>query len=107
MLTNGAARSRNMRVPSWRAVFAHTVAFVAASTLWACANDTNTSPSVRQAAQAGNRSEAPNAEVIPGQYIITFADSVRDVPGLAKRLAAQYGHEPMFVYESALRGFAA
>lgn len=107
MLTNGAGGSRSTRVPSWRAVFTHTVAFVAASMLWACANDMNTSPAVRQAASTGNRYEAPNAEVIPGQYIITFVDSVRDVPGLAKRLTAQYGHEPMFVYESAVKGFAA
>jgi subtilisin family serine protease len=52
-------------------------------------------------------SAAPESELIPGQYIITFADSVRDVPGLAKRIAAQYGHEPLFTYESAIKGFAA
>jgi serine protease len=31
---------------------------------------------------------------------------VSDAPGLAKRIAAQYGHEPLFVYESAIKGFA-
>jgi subtilisin family serine protease len=52
-------------------------------------------------------SNESNPELIPGQYIITFADSVSDVPGLAKRIAAQYGHEPMFTYTSAIKGFAA
>lgn len=108
MFTNGPAGSRTTRAPMWRTVFTHTAAFIAASMVWACANDTNTSPVARQAAPStGHRNDAPNGEVIPGQYIITFADSVDDAPGLAKSIAARYGHEPMFVYESAIKGFAA
>ena len=32
---------------------------------------------------------------------------MNDVPGLAHRIAAQYGKEPMFTYTSAIKGFAA
>jgi subtilisin family serine protease len=44
---------------------------------------------------------------IDGQYIITFDDSVSDVPGYAKRMAAQYGEDPLFIYSDAIKGFAA
>jgi len=45
--------------------------------------------------------------VIPGEYIITFADSVSDVSGLAKKIANQHGASPRFTYTSAIKGFAA
>ena len=51
--------------------------------------------------------KAPQAQAIPGQYIITFADSVSDVPGLAKQLAAQSGATPTYTYSAAMKGFAA
>ncbi|MFN2566022.1 MAG: S8 family peptidase [Gemmatimonadaceae bacterium] len=47
------------------------------------------------------------AEVIPGQYVVVFRTEVRDVPGLARQLAAAHGASPRFVYEHALKGFAA
>jgi subtilisin family serine protease len=47
------------------------------------------------------------SQAIPGQYIIAFNDSVGDVPGLARKLAAQYGEVPLYIYSSALKGFAA
>ncbi|MDQ3950856.1 MAG: S8 family peptidase, partial [Gemmatimonadota bacterium] len=47
------------------------------------------------------------AEVIPGQYIVVFKQDVRDVPGLARQLTAAHGGSLRFVYEHALRGFAA
>jgi serine protease len=50
---------------------------------------------------------AEKARPIPGQYIVTFVDSVSDVPGLARRIAAQYGNDPMFTYSNAIKGFAA
>jgi len=94
----------------WRVV-ARAVSLTCMAVTWACSNnEPSTSPALR--ARAANR-DAVNTpsesrpEVIPGQYIITFADSVSDVPGLAKRIAAQYGHEPMFTYTSAIKGFAA
>ena len=47
------------------------------------------------------------ADAIPGQYIITFADSVSDVPGLAKKYAAQSGETPLYIYTASIKGFAA
>ena len=44
---------------------------------------------------------------IPGQYIITFRNDVSDVPGLAKRLAAENGAQLGFTYTSAIKGFSA
>ena len=46
------------------------------------------------------------AQAVPGQYIVVFKDTVRDVPALANRLARGHGGTPLFVYEHALRGFA-
>jgi subtilisin family serine protease len=53
-------------------------------------------------------SPAPHAgDVIPDEYIVTFRDDEKDVPGLAKQLAAQHGGTVRFTYTAALRGFAA
>jgi aqualysin 1 len=80
-----------------------------AAVSWGCRDAQ--SPTAVSGLTAGSRhslsSAAPEAELIPGQYIITFVDSVKDVPGLAKRIAAQYGSEPLFTYEAAIKGFAA
>ena len=46
-------------------------------------------------------------QTLPGRYIVVFKDSVSDAPGLAHRLAASQGATPRFVYERALKGFAA
>ena len=46
-------------------------------------------------------------ERIPGQYIVAFKEDVRDVPGLARRLAAAHGGATRFIYQHALKGFAA
>ena len=48
---------------------------------------------------------APAAQA--GKYIVVFKDDVRDVPGLARVLAAQHGGRPVFTYEHTIRGFAA
>jgi aqualysin 1 len=85
------------------------VALTLAGLSWGCRDAQ--SPTAVSGLMAGSRhslsSAAPEAELIPGQYIITFVDSVKDVPGLAKRIAAQYGSEPLFTYEAAIKGFAA
>ena len=47
------------------------------------------------------------AQTVPGQYIVVFRDSVDDVPGLAYGLAAAHGRAPRFIYQHALKGFAA
>jgi hypothetical protein len=49
----------------------------------------------------------PGPEPIPGQYIIAFKQEVRDVPGLARGVAAAHGGSVRFIYEHALKGFAA
>jgi subtilisin family serine protease len=51
--------------------------------------------------------QAAAADAIPDQYIITFVDTVKDVPGLARTIAAQSGDAPLHVYTSAIKGFAA
>ncbi|MFL5381581.1 MAG: S8 family serine peptidase [Longimicrobiaceae bacterium] len=56
-------------------------------------------------APAPARSASTGARKIPGQYIVVFKDDVRDVPGLARRLAAAHGGKTLFIYESALKGF--
>ncbi|WP_373064520.1 S8 family serine peptidase [Gemmatimonas sp.] len=60
-----------------------------------------TQPAV--AAPAFTQSAAQDRPV----YIVTFKDAARDIPGLARQLAAGDGSTPRFVYEHALRGFAA
>ena len=47
------------------------------------------------------------SEPIAGKYIVVFKDGVRDVPGLARALAAANGGTVRFTYQQALRGFAA
>jgi serine protease len=44
---------------------------------------------------------------VPDRYIVTFADTVADAPGLARRIAAQQGESPEFTYVHAIKGFAA
>jgi subtilisin family serine protease len=46
-------------------------------------------------------------QIIPGEYIVVFRPGVFNVPGLARQLAAQHGGEISFVYEHAIKGFAA
>ena len=47
------------------------------------------------------------AEGIPGQYIVVFRDNVPDAASLARQLAAAQGASIRFIYQSALKGFAA
>jgi subtilisin family serine protease len=45
--------------------------------------------------------------VVPGEHIVVFAPSVRDAPGLARQLTNAHGGTLRFVYQNAIRGFAA
>ncbi len=47
------------------------------------------------------------AYVIPGEYLVVFRQNVKDVPGLANNLAAAHGGQVRFVYQHAIKGFAA
>ncbi|HEV3050052.1 MAG TPA: S8 family peptidase [Longimicrobium sp.] len=53
-------------------------------------------------AQGGRTGEA-----IPNQYVVVFKDEVRDVPGLARQLAAAHGGTLRYTYQHAIKGFAA
>ena len=72
--------------------------------------DTPVEPAHTEArtARAGQGRVGP-ADVAPieGQYIVVFEESVRDVPGLARQLAAAHGRAPIFTYERTIKGFAA
>ena len=58
--------------------------------LWACSADqTATGPMRSMSAVSRTAASVGDSELIPGQYIVTFVDSVSDAPGLAKKLAAE------------------
>jgi len=57
---------------------------------------------VPAAGQQGDQSRA-----VPGQYIVVFKDTVANVPDHAHELARIHGGRPLFVYQRALKGFAA
>ena len=47
-----------------------------------------------------------SGQAIPNRYIVVFKAEVRDVPGLARQLAAAHRGSVRFTYETALKGFA-
>jgi subtilisin family serine protease len=49
---------------------------------------------------------AAASQRIPNRYIVVLRNDVRDVPGLARGLAAAHGGSVGFVYEAALKGFS-
>ncbi|CAA9299403.1 MAG: Alkaline serine exoprotease A precursor [uncultured Gemmatimonadaceae bacterium] len=53
-----------------------------------------------------SRAPGDESEVIPDQYIVVFDEGADDVPGLARRLAAQANAEVRYTYQSAVKGFA-
>jgi subtilisin family serine protease len=80
-----------------------------AVTLWACGDLPSTMPVPNAASTAagGPFALAPDpAEVVAGQYIVTFDRSVSDPAGLATALAAQHGGRVGYVYSAALKGFS-
>jgi len=46
-------------------------------------------------------------QVITGEYIVVFKSEVTDVPGLARQLAERHNGEISYIYEHAIKGFAA
>jgi subtilisin family serine protease len=63
--------------------------------------------SLRPAVSSAEKAAAPFGDSIPGAYIVTFRDTVQDVPGLAARLVQASGGTHRYTYSAALRGFAA
>ena len=50
---------------------------------------------------------APNPDLIPDQYIVSFKDTVADPEAKARGLAGQHGFALLHTYRHALKGFAA
>ena len=50
---------------------------------------------------------APTADVIPGQYIVVLKPTAQDVTGIARSLVAAHGGTLGFTYRHALQGFSA
>ncbi len=65
-------------------------------------------PSAPAPLDAARRNASPaSSKIIPGEYIVAFADDESDVPGLATALVAQSRGTLRHTYTSALKGFAA
>ncbi|MEZ4416442.1 MAG: S8 family serine peptidase [Gemmatimonadota bacterium] len=105
-------RSRHRRIPLRSSLRWTRWASAAILTLAACA--TEDSPSapghtgldLTTSAASAAQGQAV-ATTIPGRWIVVLDPSVRDVPGLARGLTGPHGSAPTFVYETALKGFAA
>jgi subtilisin family serine protease len=80
-------------------------------TLSACRDSSSiapiSGPAVRNEAPAQPTMGGRLSQPIDSQYIVTFANDVADVPGLARQLIAQAQGESLFTYTAALHGFAA
>jgi subtilisin family serine protease len=89
-------------------VAVNVVAVVAAPFLAACSDPGGAVGPAPGAVRLSTMAAAGRAgEVIPDEYIVTLADSVRDVRRVARGLVAQAGGELRFEYVAALKGFAA
>lgn len=75
--------------------------------LAACGDTTSVTSGAPDASSGGPALAAAAAGgPIADQYIVVFDDDVSDVPGLARRLAAQAGGSVLLTYGTALKGFA-
>jgi subtilisin family serine protease len=68
-------------------------------------------PTVPVAPELSPEGAAPLVQKAPGQgikdqYIVVFKDDVVDVPGLARAMQQAHGGKLLYIYESALKGFA-
>ncbi|MEO8634096.1 MAG: S8 family serine peptidase [Gemmatimonadales bacterium] len=73
----------------------------------AACSDSPTGTDMTPVSQALQVIRSPNAQLIPGQYIVLFKNSVRDVQGESNRIVKSESGRMLFVYEHAVRGFAA
>jgi subtilisin family serine protease len=81
------------------------IALTAAVALAACTDPAAPRPASEAPAFAAASAKA--GQTIAGQHIVVFRRGASDVPGLARRLAAEHGTAPLFTYSRALKGFAA
>ena len=80
------------------------LAMLAVTTLGACRDDPVTAPEDRAA--AGARGSA-SGRIVPDRYIVVLRDAPASVQSEADALTAAHAGRTLFVYEHALRGFAA
>ena len=64
-------------------------------------------PLAPRASEAPLFSVAGAGRAIPDRYIVVFNKGTKDVPGLARQLAAAHGGTVHFTYQRAIQGFAA
>src|ERR687886_812085 len=79
---------------------------LAAVALAACQDQPNPLQPSPAPSLALGAASAPS-EVIPGRYMVVFTDDVPDAPGLARRLVAAAGGTLHYLYQYAIKGFAA
>jgi len=95
-----------------RADVTHRAAALGIALLVACSSDTSIPTATDQQAGGAPVEPPPPAavavepELIAGQYLVTFVDTVTDVRGLARRLAAQHGTDTLVTWTAAIKGFA-
>jgi len=108
MATNITPRGRR----AYSARVAHRAAALGIALLVGCSSDTRLPTAIGQPGDGAPAEPPPPAaiaiqsELIPGQYLVTFVDTVSDVPGLARRLAAQHGTDTLATWTAAIKGFA-
>jgi aqualysin 1 len=88
------------------------LALPAALLFLAACQDVSQAPLGPEDVQTFSAAERPgaalsgSARVIPGQFIVQFRPGVGNIPGLARRLAAEQGGEIGYIYETVLEGFS-
>lgn len=105
MVLSASPRARN----PWLKRLSSLVALAAVALVGACDNEVLEPESQSAAQLAASQASAQVApgQAIPGRWIVVFNREGPDAPGLARRMAADHGSAPTFVYSTALRGFAA
>lgn len=78
----------------------------AALTLAACQSDQSVSAPESEVALSASVASVPDQARIPNQYIVVLKDDVRDVPGVARGLAAGVGGQIGYTYTTAIKGFS-
>ena len=73
----------------------------------ACSDSPTGTADMSPASVALNVVRSPTAQLIPGQYIVLFKNSVRDISGESNRIVKSESGKMLFVYEHAVHGFAA
>jgi subtilisin family serine protease len=84
-------------------------ACAAALAFLAACSDSPSNPAAAEEASrnTAQRPDAATGRVVPGQYIVRFRDDAADVNGRARAIVNENGGSLKYVYQHAIRGFAA